>query len=162
MGSVSPSSSLRMARPIRIAQRALQPGARLIAASPGETVENWLVRNGQTPRICEMLWEPLAVAALNESIDVASASPFARVLTEMLGGNSRDASIGLPLKPLDEMYALPARDYIERHGGEVRTTSPARLGGGADLSDPRVTVRHETFTAPIIICPWSNGPAEPA
>jgi squalene-associated FAD-dependent desaturase len=123
---------------------------------PDETVRTWLVRHHQTPRLIEMLWEPLAVAALNESIDVASARPFARVLTEMLGRNSRDASIGLPLTPLDEMYALPARDYIERHGGEVRTTSPARLGCGADPSGPRVTVRHETFAAPIIICavPW--------
>ena len=126
------------------------------SALPGATVRQWLTRHHQTPRLIEMLWEPLAVAALNQSIDAASAPPFARVLTEMLGRNWRDASLALPLSPLDEMYALPARDYIERHGGEVRTSSPARVECGADLSGPRVTVRHETFTAPAIICaaPW--------
>jgi squalene-associated FAD-dependent desaturase len=134
----------------RIAALRLPRGPQGSAPRRDETVREWLVRHHQTPRLIEMLWEPLAVAALNESIDVASAPPFARVLTEMLGRNARDASIGLPLKPLDEMYALPASDYIERHGGEVRTTSPAKVGCGS------VTVRHETFTAPIVICavPW--------
>lgn len=133
------------------------------SAPPGTTVRQWLTSHHQTARLIEMLWEPLAVAALNQSIDAASVPPFARVLTEMLGRNSRNASLALPVKPLDEMYALPACDYIERHGGEVRTSSPARvecdpprLGGGADLPGPRVTVRDETFTAPVIICaaPW--------
>jgi squalene-associated FAD-dependent desaturase len=125
-----------------------------------ETVHQWLIRNHQTPRLIEMLWEPLAVAALNQPIDVASAAPFARVLAEMLGNNRRDASLVLPLKPLDEMYALPARAYIEMHGGEVRTNSPAMIEcsgpSGADLSGPRVTVRGEHFTDRLVICavPW--------
>ena len=129
---------------------------RAFTALQNETVRAWLVRHRQTPRLIEMLWEPLAVAALNQSIDAASALPFARVLTEMLGRNARDASIALPLKPLDELYAIPARTYIERQGGEVRTTSPARVDCAADLSAAHVVVRHETFTAPIIICavPW--------
>ncbi len=87
----------------------------------------------------------------------------------MLGRNRRDASLALPLKPLDEMYALPARAYIEKHGGEVRTTSPARIEfpdpRGASLyglpgrpqgSAPQVTVCHEKFAAPTVVCavPW--------
>src|SRR4051812_21116410 len=40
------------------------------------TVRQWLVRHGQTQRLIELLWEPLAVAALNQSIDVAAAAPF--------------------------------------------------------------------------------------
>src|SRR5262245_22495415 len=50
---------LQMRTPIRIARRALERGAHAIAASPGETVENWLIRNGQTARVREMLWDPL-------------------------------------------------------------------------------------------------------
>ena len=124
-----------------------------------ETVREWLVRNHQTPRLIEMLWEPLAVAALNQSIDVASAAPFARALAEMLGNNRRDASLALPLKPLDEMYALPARAYIERQSGEVRTDSPARIEiRGPDGSAPHctVTVRGGMLAAPIVVCavPW--------
>ena len=121
-----------------------------------ETVRAWLVRRHQTPRLIEMLWEPLAVAALNQPIDVAAAAPFARVLAEMLGSDPRDASIAVPLTPLDQMYALPACDYISRHGGEVRTNAPATIACGADLSCPRVTVRGETYTARHVICavPW--------
>jgi len=136
---------------------------RRFTARHDETVRQWLVRRHQTPRLIEMLWQPLGIAALNQSIDVAAAAPFARVLTEMLGGDPHDASIAVPLTPLDQMYALPACDYIARHGGEVRTNSPATIacGGassqrGADLSGPRVTVRDETYTARHVICavPW--------
>ncbi|HYS25010.1 MAG TPA: hydroxysqualene dehydroxylase HpnE [Vicinamibacterales bacterium] len=138
--------------------RALRARRASLKGSPhDETVRDWLVRHHQTPRLVEMLWEPLALAALNQPIDVASAAPFARALSEMLGSSPRDASLALPLKPLDEMYALPARAYIEKHGGEVRTNSPAKIRG-PEGSAPHCTivVRGETIVAPTVICavPW--------
>jgi hydroxysqualene dehydroxylase len=120
-------SILRMRTPLRLARRELGPGARAIAASPGETVENWLIRNGQTARLREMLWEPLALAALNQPPAQAAAPVFARVLAEMFGPDPRAAAIALPTRPLHLMYAEPARAYIERHGGTVRTGSPATI-----------------------------------
>jgi predicted NAD/FAD-binding protein len=57
-------SALGMAGAIRAARREAEGDERRHAASPGETVENFLVRNGQTPRLREMLWDPLALAAL--------------------------------------------------------------------------------------------------
>jgi hydroxysqualene dehydroxylase len=101
--------------------------SRLRAASPGETVEDWLIRHGQTERIREMLWRPLALAALNQPTDKAGASAFARVLGEMFGSGAADAAVGLPLKPLNLMYAEPARAFIESRGGEVRTGAAARI-----------------------------------
>jgi hypothetical protein len=65
----------------------------------------------------EMLWEPLAVAALNQGIDQAQAGPFVRVLAQMFAGATRDASLGMTATPLDEMYAGPARAFIEACGG---------------------------------------------
>jgi hypothetical protein len=50
-------SLLRMATPLKLAR---DPGR--LAASPGETVESWLVRHGQTERLREMLWRPPARA----------------------------------------------------------------------------------------------------
>jgi hypothetical protein len=140
-----------------------------------ETVRQWLTRHHQTPRLIELLWEPLAVAALNQPIDIASAAPFARVLAEMLGSNPRAASLALPVTPLDELYAIPARVFIENRGGEVRTSAPARIlaggptgsapqpsvtelsaSGGADPLGPRVMVRDEVLRARVVICavPW--------
>jgi zeta-carotene desaturase len=125
-------AAARLARPIRIAQAELRAknngqNPSRIAASPGETVEEWLINNGQTARIREMLWEPLALAALNQSVRKAAAPPFAAVLAQMFGSGARDASLGLPACPLDELYAEPARRFIESRGGEIRIGSPARI-----------------------------------
>jgi hypothetical protein len=97
------------------------------AASPGETVENWLIRNGQTARIREMLWDPLALASLNQSPAEAAAPPFARVLAQMFSGDPRAAAIALPTTPLHEMYAEPARAFLEAHRSTVATGAAARI-----------------------------------
>ena len=136
-----------MATPLKNARRELHGGASK-AASPGETVENWLVRNGQTPRLRELLWDPLALAALNQPPTEAAAPAFARVLAEMFGSDPRAAAIALPIRPLHLMYAEPAREYIEKHGGEVRSGATARVltneAGdavtGVDAGGARVTV----------------------
>jgi len=120
-----------MATPLRNARRELA-GAPVKAASPDETVEQWLVRNGQTPRLREMLWHPLALAALNQPAERAAAAPFARVLAEMFSGEAGGAAIGLPTVPLHLMYAEPARAYLERRGGRVRTGAAATVVGTID------------------------------
>ena len=123
-----------MRTPLKLAQRELEPGATRKSASPGETVEGWLVRNGQTPRLREMLWDPLALAALNQKPTQAAAPTFARVLAEMFGGEPGAAAIALPTTPLHLMYAEPARAYIERHGGVVKTGATATV----EVADGRV------------------------
>lgn len=97
------------------------------AARLNETVRDWLVRNGQGSKLRELLWEPLAVAALNQQPDQASALLFARVLANLSGPNPKDAVVGIPTKPLEQFYAQPARAFIESKGGEVRTRAPARI-----------------------------------
>jgi uncharacterized protein with NAD-binding domain and iron-sulfur cluster len=92
-----------------------------------ETVDQWLTRHGQKGRLREWLWEPLAVAALNQSPKEAAAEPFVRVLAEMFGPSRSDSSLVLPLQPLHEMYALPAKRYVESRGGEVRLNALARV-----------------------------------
>ncbi|MFB3854361.1 MAG: hydroxysqualene dehydroxylase HpnE [Vicinamibacterales bacterium] len=131
LGSADRLAAMKMVRPIRLAKREAR-GARVKAASPGETVENWLVRNGQTARVREMLWEPLAVAALNQAVSEAAAPPFARVLARMFGSGAADAAIGLPTEPLHLAYAEPARVFIEARGGSVRRRTPATVAAGAD------------------------------
>ena len=133
-------AALQLAGPIRLAQQEQRAKSReraptRIAASPGETVEEWLINNGQTARLREMLWEPLALAALNQSVRVAAAPPFAAVLAQMFGGGPTDASLALPTWPLDQVYAEPARRFIEERGGEVRIGCTARI----HLEDGRVS-----------------------
>ena len=97
---------------------------------PGDAhqrVVDWLRAHGQTDRLIGMLWEPLAVAALNQPIAEAAAAPFVRVLSAMFARDRAAAALVLPSTPLDRMYAEPARAFIERHGGEVRTSALARV-----------------------------------
>ena len=149
-------SMLGMATPLKNARRELE-GAAVKAASADETVENWLIRNGQTPRLRELLWDPLALAALNQPPGQAAAPPFARVLAEMFSDDPRAAAIALPTRPLHLMYAEPARAYIERRRGSVRTGAAATIvltpGGGAIAG---VRVGGETFHAGHVISsvPW--------
>jgi len=119
------------------------------------TVSEWLARCGQTPRLCELLWEPLALAALNQPPEIAAADPFVRVLAEMFGPDATAAAIVLPTTPLHLMYAEPARAYIEQRGGSVRTGATARIR----LDDGAVTgvmVAGERLSAPAVIAavPW--------
>jgi squalene-associated FAD-dependent desaturase len=153
---------LQMARPLRLARRELEPGAREIAASPGETVESWLIRNGQTRRLRELLWEPLALAALNQPATHAAAPPFARVLAEMFGPDPRAAAVAVPSKPLHLLLGEPARAFIEARGGAVRTGSPAVITigpGEGHAGGPAVrAVRSgsEAWIAPAVVSavPW--------
>ena len=123
-------------------------------ASPGETVEGWLSRNGQGPRMRELLWEPLALAALNQSPHDAAAPPFVGVLADLFGGDAQAAAVVLPAVPLHQMYAEPARDFIEARDGSVRMNAPAvvhvtpagRLE--VEVEAERHLARHVIVTAP--------------
>jgi predicted NAD/FAD-dependent oxidoreductase len=74
-----------------------------------------------------MLWEPLALAALNQSPREAGAPAFVRVLGRMFGPDRRDSAIAMPVTPLTDMYAEPARRFIEARGGVVHLSSAARV-----------------------------------
>jgi zeta-carotene desaturase len=131
----------------------LTPGGR--NSSSAETVRDWLTRHGQAPRLCELFWEPLALAALNQSIDQASASYFVGVLEQMFGPDPASAALVMPAVPLDELYAEPARAWLEDRGHQVRVNAPAKV----EIADGRVTgvrVRGEHIAAPVVIStvPW--------
>jgi hypothetical protein len=102
-----------------------------------------------------MLWEPLALAALNQSIDQAEASHFIGVLERVFGPDPASAALVLPAVPLDEMYALPARAWLERRGSEVRVNAPATV-----VVEGRrvrgIRVRDDMIDAPLVIStvPW--------
>jgi squalene-associated FAD-dependent desaturase len=148
------ASVMGMARPIKIALQELH-GKQVHAASPDETVENFLIRAGQTRRIREMLWEPLALAALNQQPSKASAPPFMRVLAEMFSSDARAAAIGLPTRPLHLTYAEPARTFIETHRGKVLMGEQARVSIGGDGA-VSVIGSTQTWSPDVVISavPW--------
>jgi squalene-associated FAD-dependent desaturase len=145
-------SAIRLAAPLARAKRARSDGT---SPATRETVTEWLVRHGQRAAIRQWLWEPLAIAALNQSPAEAGAPPFVRVLAELFGSDPRDAAVALPARPLDRMYADPARAFIERRGGEVRLNAPARVIA-EDGRVTRVDVKGESAGADAVVAavPW--------
>lgn len=132
--------------------RALAPSA---IPQADETVRQWLQRHGQPSRLCELLWEPLAVAALNQPIDEATATTFVEVVRRMLGPGPEDAALVIPSASLSHVFVSPAVAYIEARGGTVLSGAPARVAVTA--SGVRgVDVRGETIAAPVVIAavPW--------
>lgn len=120
-------SVLSIGRALQTARRQLEGRTGNLAASPDETVENWLIRNGQSRRLREMLWDPLALAAMNQPPAEAGAAAFARVLAGVFGPDPRDAAIALPAVPLTRLYVEPARQYLESRGGTLRLNALARV-----------------------------------
>ena len=84
-------------------------------------MSQYLEQAGQRRRIREWLWDPLAVAALNQSPDEAAATTFVRVLAALFGPRASDSALALPTVPLHVAYAVPARSFIVARGGDVRT-----------------------------------------
>ena len=147
--------ALRLASDLRRPQngRAGRPITR--AFNPEITVAEWLDRRNQRGRIRTWLWDPLAVAALNQAPDEAAAAAFVRVLQLMFAGSRTDASIALPRRPLHEMYAQPAQRFIEARGGSVMLNALARVR----IERRRVSgldVRGEAIAATQVVAavPW--------
>jgi hydroxysqualene dehydroxylase len=97
----------------------------------------------------------LAVAALNQSPDEASADAFVSVLAGLFGPDRQDSALVLPNTPLNEMYAAPSRRYIEAQNGTVRLHALSRVQvegaavRGVEVRGERIDV-HQVIAA----VPW--------
>jgi squalene-associated FAD-dependent desaturase len=149
---------LSAARVARVILRARRRGAEAVAAEiPGDlTVSAWLAASGQSARLVEWLWRPLATAALNQSPDVAAARLFVRVLGDLFGPEPTDAAIALPRVPLDELYAVPAARAIEAGGGRVMLRAPASVEIDAHGGVQRVHTGSDTVDTRVVVSavPW--------
>ncbi len=150
-------STLKLAPFLRDARRR---GAAAAASDvPADlTVSQWLASLGQGARVRDWLWNPLTLAALNQSPDVAGAQAFARVLGELFGPQSDASSLGIPTVPLDQLYAEPAVRYIESRGGRVHLRTPAQIktsGGFFEVSIDRKSLPTSFSPGAVISAvPW--------
>jgi squalene-associated FAD-dependent desaturase len=102
-----------------------------------ETCDAWLRRLGQTPQIRAAFWEPLIWAVLNDDPLVASAAMLVAVLERAFMSSREASSLGVPRRPLSQVYVHHAIERIETRGGRLRFASPAR---GLELdADGRVS-----------------------
>jgi hypothetical protein len=122
---------------------------------PDVTVQQWLDHHRQGRVLQEWLWHPLAVAALNQQPADAAADAFVRILAEMFAPDPAAAAVVLPVRPLHEMYAEPAREFVTANGGEVRTSALARIIVSSGRIEG-VEVRGELMPASSVVAavPW--------
>jgi squalene-associated FAD-dependent desaturase len=124
------------------------------AVLPGETVHQWLVRHHQSARLCRLFWEPLALAALNQSIDHAAADVFVAVTSRMF--SAQDGSVLLvPAVPLDELYVSRSIEFLMARGALVQAQAKA----AAVIEGERVTgvsLHGQLIPASTVVCavPW--------
>ncbi len=139
-------SVLRVAGALR---RGPQPDA------PPQTVRQWLNAHRQSARLSQMFWEPLALAALNQTVEVADVATFLAVLQRMFGPDPEAASLLLPAVPLDDLYARPAADYLRQAGSEVTTNAFCHVThDGGRVTGVQVRDRHVPADTVIAAVPW--------
>ena len=91
------------------------------------SVSELLERFDQTPRLVQLMWRPLCLAALNTPPERASAKVFLAVLRDSLGAARSASDMLLPRLDLHTLFPLAASQFIEAHGGTVRCG--ARVSG---------------------------------
>jgi squalene-associated FAD-dependent desaturase len=120
------------------------------------TVAELLDRFDQTPRLVQLMWRPLCLAALNTPPERASAQVFLAVLRDSLGARRAASDMLIPRVLLDALLPDAARRHLEGRGAAVRTgtriTALAldngtwRLHAGSDV---------RTFDAVVLAtAPW--------
>jgi squalene-associated FAD-dependent desaturase len=73
-----------------------------------------------SPRVMDMLIEPLCVSALNTPADRASAQVFLRVLKDSLMGGTGASNLLLPTVDLSALFPKAAAQWLQAQGGAVR------------------------------------------
>ncbi|NVM77664.1 squalene-associated FAD-dependent desaturase [Duganella sp. SG902] len=85
------------------------------------SVSELLARFDQTPRLIQLMWRPLCLAALNTPPERASAQVFLNVLRDSLGAKRRASDMLLPRADLSALFPEAAARYVTEHGGAVRS-----------------------------------------
>lgn len=93
---------------------------------PDETAAQWLRRHRQTPGAIRALWEPFTIAALNETLDCASASLLHETLKRSLFGSPADAALIFARRGLSDIFDPQFEELIKATGGTVHKGRPAR------------------------------------
>ena len=115
---------LRVAREVR--RRTRGEGRASADALDDRSVTSWLASLGQGTAAGERLWRPLAIAALNEDPDRASAAMLLPVLREMFMGGAAGSRLGVPRVGLSDLYTEPAAHFLRARGSEIRLRAQVR------------------------------------
>jgi hydroxysqualene dehydroxylase len=87
------------------------------------TVAEFMDVAGQGVQARRTFWYPLAIATLNERPELASAALLAEVMKRAFFSRRNDSAFLYSRVGLSELYCTAAREFIEKHDGEVACRS---------------------------------------
>ncbi|TWI68967.1 squalene-associated FAD-dependent desaturase [Pseudoduganella lurida] len=134
------------------------------------TVAELLERFDQTPRLVQLMWRPLCLAALNTPLETASAQVFLAVLRDSLGARRHASDMLLPRHDLSALFPDRAAQWLAKRGATVhagvkvdaiapqengwRITATGGAIGGAQTQDfDRVVLATSTAAAAALLAP---------
>ncbi len=128
-------------------------------SGPDETVEAWLRRHGQSPRIIARFWAPVILSALSETPERASLWAARKAFVTGLLAARAAYPLWLPRLPLQELIdrrmgaVLADRGVVMHRGTPVRQISgDGRGAAGVVLADGT----RQAFDFVIATVPWGN------
>jgi zeta-carotene desaturase len=123
------------------------------------TVRQWLASMGVGERMQSRLFDPIAIGALNEHSERASALGFSQVLKEIFYGGEENSRLGLASVGLSELYTEQARAFIESRGGSVHLGQKiASIHEAEGLISEVVTDLGQRYSAEAVVSampPWA-------
>lgn len=87
------------------------------------SVSDWLDHCGQSDAARRILWEPLTLAVMNETMERASAAPMLMIMREGLLSRGVAQGLVIPRANLTTTLIDPALTALEQSGAAVRSTS---------------------------------------
>lgn len=84
------------------------------------SVAELLERFEQTPRLVQLMWRPLCLAALNTPLEHASAQVFLAVLRDSLGAGRAASDMLLPRVDLSALFPAAAAAWLQKKGHQIR------------------------------------------
>ncbi len=99
-----------------------------------EPLNDFLLKNGQSRHLINVLWEPLCLAALNTPIESASGKVFLNVLGDAFNHHKTDSDFLIPKLDLSQILSTPITRYLQSKevnlitNKRIRSIKPSKNG----------------------------------
>lgn len=124
----------------------------------GQTIGQWLRRNGQSENAIRRFWSVVLVSALGESLDRSSLSAARKVFVDGFLANRTAYHIEVPNVPLADLYSRTAT-WLRERGVSVNLAQPVAsvdVDGDGKCKLGFADSSQEVFDYAVVAVPWRH------